>query len=888
MALAIGTRIGPYEIVGALGAGGMGEVYRAHDTRLVRDVALKLLPPDITRDPERVKRFEREARCASSLSHPAIVAIYELGYEMAQPYISMELVEGQDLRELIVSGPLPIRRALQIAAQVADGLAKAHDAGIVHRDLKPANLMVSSDGFAKILDFGLARLVNAEEETPSITETAVQATTPGTVLGTVGYMSPEQASGRAADSRSDQFSFGLVLYEMLTGRRAFVRATAVETLSAIIRDEPAPIEQIAPAVPVPVRWIVERCLAKAPIDRYASTRDLARDLASARDHVSELTRTGGVDIATPPRATVGARERLAWLLVAALVLAIGATLLRRADAPAGVMRPVRFTITPPDQVGFFSSVVTSPFAVSPDGRHLAFLGVGAAGHRQLWLRPFDSLVSRPIAGTEGATGPFWAPDGSSVGFFADGRLKRVPVAGGDPATICDARGGAGATWNRDGIIVFAPSVDAGLFRVNAAGGAPASLTTLDPAHEESGHMWPVFLPDGRHFVYRIMGRDQSGTYVGSLDSPERKRISAEGSTLGFALPEYLVFVRDRTLMAQRLDLVRLELTGEPTRIAEGIETIGPSSAFAVSPAGVLTYWTGVRHVTQPTWTERDGTSAGAVGPPDAYEHIALSPDGRQIAVDKFGTEAGIWLIDGARGTVIRTTVAAKFESAPVWSPDARSFAFAAARDTPPNLYMKRIGEPGDERLTRNTIQSFPQSWSPDGRFIAFLMVSPTTGEDIWLLPLAGDRKPTPLIQTPFNERQARISPDGRWLAYSSTESGAIAVYVTRFPQPSGKWRVSTGGGEFPIWRRDGRELFYVASDGKLMAVPVNGAGAEFDSGAPAALFEPRAATNDDVGAGSFYDVAPDRRFIINVVVERTSPPATVLTDLAAAITSRSR
>jgi Tol biopolymer transport system component len=857
----------------------MGEVYLARDTKLDRDVALKLLPPDLINDPGRLRRFELEARAIAGLNHPAIVAIYELGQFGSQPFISMELVDGTTLREILEAGPMPLRRALQIAAPIADGLAKAHDAGIVHRDLKPENLMVSHDGFGKILDFGLARLV-AEPDLrgdahPPATTITTQGTNPGTTMGTVGYMSPEQASGSVADHRSDQFSFGLVLYEMLTGRRAFRRATSVETLSAIIRDEPPPLREINPAIPVPVQWVVERCLAKNPSDRYAATRDLARDLATTRDHLSELTASGAAG-ASPaaPGGRVRTRELVAWALVASLVAAGLALVFRVTSRPASDLAvPVRFALSPPKDVHFSLTIGSRPFAVSPNGRQLAFTAIGPDNRRRLWLHSVDSIESRPIAGTEGAFGAFWSPDGRAIGFFTADRLKRVSISSGVVAVICDAQFGGGATWNRDDVIVFAPRIDTPLYRVPAAGGAPTPLTALDEGRGESAHMHPLFLPDGGHFVFTVIGGDAPGSYVASLDSAERTRISAE-SFLGFSAPDVLFFVRDRTLMGQQIDLERFTLLGQPMRVADGVDRLGPSAAFAVSSAATLVYWQGSVVITQPTWFHRNGTTAGTLGPAAAYVNLALSPDGEQAAADRFDIP-GIWLLHRASGTTTRATFGGIYESTPVWSPDAASFVFAAARDTPPNLYVKRMGVPREEeRLFRNAFQTFPQSWSPDGRLIAYATIHPRTRADIWLIPTAGDRTPAPFLQTEFDERHARISPDGRWMAYSSNESGSRGVYVTRFPHAGAKWSVSPKGGAFPIWRRDGRELFYRAPNGQLMAVPI-AAGSEFQPGVAVPLFNPSAAVND-LGLGNFYDVGPDGRFLINVFVERTSPPATVV------------
>ena len=879
MLLTPGAQVGPYVIRSLLGSGGMGDVYLAHDDRLDRDVALKLLPPAVASDGDRLRRFELEARAASALNHPAIVAIYDLGQVESQSYISMEFVQGQTLRAILQAGALPPRRALQVAAPIADGLAKAHEAGIVHRDLKPENLMVSVDGFAKILDFGLAKLSDDAEARAALHTKTDKGTRPGSVMGTVGYMSPEQASGDAVDYRSDQFSFGLVLYETLTGRRAFERATPVETMSAIIRDEPPPIEQFNPSVPAPVRWIVDRCLAKNPAERYASTRDLARDLASARDHFSELTGSGASAAVATAAAVVRVRKRelVAWGLVGALGIAALVFLQRSmGDTTPTTDRSVRLTIAPPRDVNFTWSIGNAPFAVSPDGRHLAFTGIGADKVRRLWIRSFDSLESRQMPATEGAFGPFWSPDSQTVGFFTATRLKRIPMSGGDAVVICEARFGAGGSWNRDDVILFAPSIDGPLLRVLASGGTPTPVTALDSAHGEGAHAGPVFLPDGRRFLFSIIGGDTQGIYVASLDSPERKRLPLETVSMPtFSAPDFLFFTRDRVLMAQRLDLRRLELVGEAIRVGEGVDVLGMSAAFSVSESGALVYWTGDRTITQPTWFQRDGTAVGTLGPPAPYMNLTLSSDGQQAAIDRFDQRPGIWLLDRARGTIARETSAALYESTPILSPKADSFVFAAARDTPPNLYVKRIGSTGEgERLFRSTFQMFPQSWSADGRFIAYVTVDPKTRNDIWVFPLDGERKATPFLQSQFNEQSARISPDGRWMAYTSDESGRPQVYVTRFPEAAGKWPVSTNGGNFSVWRRDSRELFYRAPDGNIMAVAI-APGADFVPGTPTALFRPQAAIGG-LGLGTFYDVAPDGRFLVNIFVERTSPPATVV------------
>ena len=872
MAFGAGTRIAHYEIRTPLGSGGMGDVYRARDLKLDREVALKFLPSHLSDDPDRLRRFEQEARAASALNHPAIVAIYELGRTEAQPYISMELVVGQTLRQLLGRGPLAPRRLLPIAAQIASALAKAHAAGIVHRDLKPENLMVSSDDHAKVLDFGVAKLTGDLTGDRSEATTVDRGTQPSALVGTVEYMSPEQASGSVADFRSDQFSFGLVLYELLTGRRPFQRATSVETLSAVIRDELPPLELSQPAL-LPLGWIVERCLAKAPEDRYASTHDLALDLARIRDRLGDRASLAP----TTRAAAIGRRGLVAWAAVVVLGAVGLASLLRGSGGARGEpAASVRFTIAPPAGGDFAFTVGVSPFAVSPDGRRLAFVAsVESQRQPQAWLRSFDSLESRPLTGTEGASGLFWSPDGSTLGFFADGKLKRVPVAGGDVATICDARGGSGATWNRDDVILFTPSVDSPLSRVPAAGDTPVPVTALDPARQESAHMWPAFLSDGRHYVFVTLAGEKAGAYLGSLDSTERTFLLA-ATWVAAVEADWLFFVRDRHLMAQRLDVAAKALVGSPVLVAEEVATTGPTSAVAVSARGDVVYWAGpgTRDITQLTWLRRDGSVVGTVGPPGPYMNVRLSPDGHRAAVDRFDATPSVWLIDVERGTTLRLTFGSLYDSTPIWAPDGRSLVFTSARGTPPNLFVTSLDARAEpRRVFTSVIQVFPQSWSRDG-VIAFVLIDPKTLADIWTVPASGGQDPQPLIHTGFVETDPRISPDGRWLAYVSNESGRNEVVVTRFPQAEGKWPVSVGGGGWPMWRPDSRELYYRAPDGKLMAVTV-GAGSEFVAGVPQALFAPKARPAA-LGIGSYYDVAADGRFLVNMFVERRSSPATVL------------
>jgi Tol biopolymer transport system component len=684
-------------------------------------------------------------------------------------------------------------------------------------------------------------------------------------------MSPEQAGGAVTDFRSDQFSFGLVLYEMLTGREPFDRPTAAETMTAIIKDDLPPLG--LPSVPIPVQWILDRCLAKAPEHRYASTHDLARDLANVRDHVSGGTAHAPVS----PRPRRNVREVVAWSLAALLGIAALALAVQRPGEATRTDSPVRMTLTPPPGGVFHISVGETPFAFSPDGHRLAFVAV-VEGRRQIWVRAFDSLDARALAGTEGAASPFWSPDGTTIGFFAGDKLKRIPALGGDVATICDARGGAGATWNRDNVILFAPAIDGGLSQVAAAGGTPAAVTTLDTARGESGHFSPIFLPDGRQYIVGLIGGDRAGVYLASLDSTERTLLVPGPVWPALTARGDLFFWLDSNLMSQRLDVAGRRMVGDPVLVAENVVRIGPTPGMAVSPRGDVIYWAGDLNVTQLTWMSREGKPLGTVGTPGPYMNVRISPDGKRAAVDRFDPRPSIWVVDLGRPTMSRLTSGNIYDSTPIWAPDGKSFVFALAIDTPPNLFVKALDAQGDvRRLARNTLQSFPQSWSRDG-LIAFVVIDPKTQHDIWLVPASGDREPWPIIQTNFVEAYAQISPDGRWLAYVSDESGQNQVYVTQFPKPSSKWTVSSGAGGWPMWRPDSRELYYRAADGMLMAVAV-GAGSDFQASVATPLFKADARPGR-LGLGTYYDVAADGRFLMNVFAERSSSPAVVVLNWA--------
>ena len=850
MTLAAGSRLGPYEILAPLGAGGMGEVFRARDPRLGREVALKILPEDVSQDRERLARFEGEARTASGLNHPSIVTIYEIGKADSVSYIAMELVQGRTLRELLAEGPMPVRRLLPAAAQIADGLARAHEAGIVHRDLKPENVMVTRDGLAKILDFGLAKLVAPNDPDVSQAATAMDATRPGVILGTVGYMSPEQASGRPLDFRSDQFSFGSILYEMAAGRRAFSRGTAAETLAAVIRDEPEPLRSAVPAAPVALRWLIERCLAKDPEERYAATRDLARDLAHFRDHVSEVSLEAAPAV-VPPR-----RRFLGWAPLAAAVglgvALVAFALLRVREKPA--VQPVRFSVPIPPATTYAPSEVSRGFSVSPDGTRLA-IEAYFKGRRRLFVRPLDSEQAVELEGSLDASAHFWSPDSRFIAFYADGKLKKVPATGGPPMDLCEAPFALVGSWSPSGTILFSQLFPSGIYRVPDAGGDAVRVTTPLPGEH---HIWPHFLPDGRRFLYLrnpAPGRGERELRVASLDSAERRVVTRLSSRAEYAAPGYLFYVRDSALFAQPFDERKAELRGEPRLLASNVHYFyGPShAAFSVSQTGSLTYQTAAPP-SRLVWFDRAGKELGPLGEPSVVEGVRISPDGGRAAIDVGDPRTGtsdIWVFDIGRRVSTRLHSDPVDEVLPVWSPDGSRLFYSSDRMGPPDIYEIRLGVPGSERLVlQEPVSEEPEDVSPDGRLLAYRKEVQSTARDIWLLPLSGGAaRPMPWLRTRFDEVSPRFSPDGRWIAYESNESGDPEIYAALTDGGGEKKRLSPSGGRKPRWRSDGRELFYLARDGFLMSVPVS-PGAGLEAGAAVRLFRVDPPAEN-------YDVAPD-------------------------------
>jgi serine/threonine protein kinase len=879
MPLSIGTRLGPYEILAPLGAGGMGEVYRARDARLGRDVAVKVLPVALASNSERLKRFEIEARAASALNHPSLVTIHDIGSSDGVEYIAMELVEGRTLREVLMDGPVPPRMLLAIGAQMADGLARAHAAGIVHRDLKPENVMVTRDGFAKLLDFGLAKLTEVEGlDHATKAPTVSGATEPGVVMGTIGYMSPEQALAKPVDFRSDQFSLGSILYEMAAGRRAFSRDSAPETLTAIIRAEPEPLSALAPLTPAPLRWVVERCLAKNAEDRYASTRDLARDLATLRDRLSETssgTSLAGV-AATAPTPSRRAVRAIPWvlaiLLAAGLAWLLSATSRSKTAAPA----PMRFSVTLPPGVALSQSDIESHSSISPDGRWLVF--VGSSGEReQLYLRAIDSIDAHPLSGTEGAISPFWSPDSGNIGFFADGKIQRIRVAGGPPQVICNGGIEALPSWGSSGQILFIQvGQRGGLWAVEAAGGEPRRLRGLETARNETAHLWPRFLADGRHFLFTTIDPSlERGGFplrLGSLDSKEATTVGRISSRFEVASGHLLV-VREGVLLAQPFDGQRV--TGEPVALAEHVYQFnGPMMAgFSASQTGTIAYELATRP-SRVSWLDRHGAVLETLPVTGAVLSLRLSPDDRRMAMaidDEKKGSSDIWTYEFERRLPARVTLDPRDEKNPVWSADGRMIYFRCDWHGPPDVCRVTVGAPETAApfVERPGVQ-LPEDVSPDGRSLVFAEFIRRTNGDLWLYPLAGQGQAAPLTQTPFDEKGARFSPDGRWLAYYSNESGNREVYLRPVAETGERVRVSSGGGTMPRWRRDGKELFYVNnisgfSGSPLMAVPIQTDGSTFRAGLPKALFETQLPANmrHPGGPANSFAVAPDgQRFLL--------------------------
>jgi Tol biopolymer transport system component len=888
MPLTPGVRLGAYEIVRLIAAGGMGEVYQARDTRLDRIVAIKVLPELSALDPVRRARLEREARAVAVLSHPHICGFYDVG-EAAAPestssgsqsigFLVMEYLEGQTIADRLVRGPLPLSDVLRYAIEIADALDHAHRRGLVHRDLKPSNVMLTETG-AKLLDFGVSKLQprSGVPVLATISANDARLTADGALLGTFPYMAPEQLEGGEADVRSDIFAFGAMVYEMATGRRAFEGETAATVIGAILHSVPQPLSALQPLTPPALDHVIARCFAKDPHDRWQTARDLTLELKAIGSHAA-----GPADHRRRTRFAIGG----AVLALCAMVAAIAFTAGSRSRAASEGNSAVQLAFSPPVGVTLADLVIGGPVTISPDGNYLAFVASGRDGKQLVWVRSLGSLEAQALPATDGGALPFWSPDGQSLGFFAQRKLKRIRLAGGFPQTICDAVLPRGGTWSGNNVIVFSAGAGRDLYSVPAGGGSATSLAG-DGLNRE--RHWPSFLPDGRHFLY--FGRPQKpGVYVGSIDSPEATLLLSDHVSAAYAPPGHLLALRGSsrgapagTLLAYPFDATRLRIIDEPTAVAERIryESGLARGAFTVSHSGTLVYGDIDPAQTQLMWFDRGGRTLGNAGGAFAFGQPSLSPDEKTLAVehvDPITQDQDLWLLDVSRNVPSRfTSQGNNITFMPVWSPDGAWIVFASARDTPPNLFRKRSAGGGeDERLVSSTLNNQPTDWSRDGRVLVYAQMDPKMQWDLWTMRLAGsdvERKPVPLLQTEFNEHLGRFSPDGRWFAYVSDESGAREVYVRPYLRPGPAKRISVNGGSEPHWRGNGQELFYLAPDGGVMAVKVNSA-TSFENDPPTSLFKIRWGPLRNFGYDVNYAVTRDgQRFAIRALPEDSDPAA---------------
>ena len=861
MRLTAGSTLGPYEITAPLGAGGMGEVYRARDTRLGREVAIKILPREVAADRDRLARFEREARAASALNHPNIVTIHDFSSRDEETWLVMELIRGTSLREHLSGEPVAFRKLVSIGAGIADGLAAAHAAGLVHRDLKPENVMITADGIAKILDFGLVKHAPNDNLTDSPTQQ--QITRHGVTLGTAAYMSPEQARGEPVDFRSDQFSLGLILYEMATGKHPFGRGTSFETLTAILNDEaPAAGDEVVE----PLRWIIERCLAKNPTERYGSTSDLARDLLRLRDRspsgaARPMPLPGG-------RRTTGWSAATAVALVAALAV-IAFFALRRDEPEAGA--PMQAEIAIPELVDVVYGEVTNAVAISPDGHYLVVQGLDAIGTSQLWLRDLRSGNSRLIANQ--AFAPAWSDDSTEIAFFADGKLKSVAVAGGPARTICDARPEGIASWHGDTILFGQYSKDPGLYRVDASGGRPVLVLAPTPSPRLSLPFWPQLLPDGKHFLYTaLQPADEERSDVtralkiGSLDGGEPRVVPEVGSRALY-IDGQLLFVRDGTLVAQQFDPSD-GLRGEARPVIEDLHYFRSTglAAFSVSDNGILA-WRSARPAARLAWLDRNGMETESIGSAVFDANGRLSSDGKRYVVGVLDPRQGvsdIWIYDLERESSQRLTFSNVDEKAPIWAQDGRTIYYRSDGGSgPPDIRMLRAGEHRGSMLYRGPSVEEPKDVSADGKWLLYASFF-ITGSDIHALPLDGEGQPQPIATTPFNETSPRFSPDAKWVAYSSDVSGRPEVYVRPFAGDGQEARLSRDAGTRPRWRADGKELYYLGPEGRIMVVPFDGT-----FGIPRLLFQ-------NAGVADFEPAPDGTRFLMQLEPRASAPAVRLL------------
>ena len=861
----------------------MGEVYRARDRKLNREVAIKVLPEGFAQDDERVARFQREAQVLASLNHPNIAAIYGLEEANDDLALVMELVEGPTLADRIAAGPIPLEDALPIARQIAEGLEAAHERGIIHRDLKPANVKVTPDGIVKVLDFGLAKVFEGESQATDLSHspTLVKGTQAGVILGTAAYMSPEQAKGKAVDRRADIWAFGCVLFEMLSGQQTFSGETLTDTLAAVVRAEPewAALPSTTPAA---IRQLLRRCLTKDPKQRL-------RDIGEARivlgePYVEVVDGRATVALASPPPSTW--KRFLPWTLV--VLLAAGLTFMYFSRAPEAPSL-LRSSINLP--TGFSLDRNNSSLALSPDGQRLVFAAAGDDGKgQQLWLRSMDSLTIQVLAGTNGATYPFWSPDGRYVGFFADQKLKKTEISSGTVQILCDALDGRGASWSRKDVIVFAPQAIGSLFEVSAAGGTPVQVTSVERTDVTNRN--PHFLPDGERLLFysgrTTTGGEENGIYSLDLDTKKVALVARENSEGIYVVPGYLVFVRNGNLMAQSFDARRLSLAGQAVPIAERV-LYNPdrfTGGYSLSDTGLLLFDSGSGVVnSQLTWFEVGGKKLGTVGEPAAFLSISISPDGKRALAHVGNAPESLWMYDLNRGIARRFTSGSEAFFTPAWSPDGRQVVYTGSNRY---LYLQASDAISEvQKLQTGQITAIPDSWSPDGQMVVF--VSQTSqGGDLWIQSLEGDKKSYPFLVTPANEIEGAVSPDGRWIAFASDETGRYELYVTSFPSPGGKRQISSDGADAPQWLNAGHQLAYINAERKLVIVEVDAREQEFEIGQSQVLFggKPLPALPHDSSAWDVpvYLTSDGKRILLPVPVGTdSSRPLTLVTNWATAL-----
>jgi Tol biopolymer transport system component len=890
MALTSGTKLGPYEIVSALGAGGMGEVYRARDTRLGRDVAIKVLPADLSSNPDLKARFEREARAISALSHPHICHLYDVGSQDGTDYLVMELLEGESLQSRLDKGPLPLSQALQCAIEIAEALEKAHKSGIVHRDLKPGNVMLTKSG-AKLLDFGLAKPVQglAAMASGSVGTMSRPLTREGKIVGTFQYMAPEQVQGQEADARTDIFALGAVLYEMVTGRRAFAGKTQISVMSAILEKEPEPISVVHPLTPQALDHVVQRALAKDPDERWQSVADVKAELK----WIATAGRPPEPAKAPAPNRAVPALAAACGLLIAALVVAVFFL-----PKPATPAVEVRALILAPEKTDFLlmDDDAAGPVAVSPEGTNIAFTARDDQGRTRLWVRALNGGETRPLAGTEGGTYPFWSPDGKWLGFFANGKLRKAPIETGPILELADAPRGRGGSWSINNMILFAPEPTTTIFVVPASGGTARPVTTINRGIHTT-HRWPAWLADGNRFLYfasshgNPAANEHNGIYLSSLDGKlddKKDRMLMPSDSNAVVAPGYLLYVQSDILMAVPFSERRGELNGDPAPVAQDVSHNPGTwrSAVGVSSNGVLVYQAG--NSAKPSellWLAPGNKAATrAAESNDNYRDLRLSPDGRKLAVTIGAPHSELWIYDLIRGVKTRLTFSEDaFVSTAAWSPDNSHVAFSVVGSNGVRIYAKEAGGSGrqEELISEGTVLNTVDDWSRDGQYLLYHAAAPPTPISLYVLSMNGERKPRKFLSaSPFPILQARFSPDGKWVAYLSSESGGVEAYVTSFPEANGKWQISADGAIAVRWFPNGQALLYERGDGTIVKVPfsAHGKNAEIGAAQPYLSAHPRATTYTDS-----WDVAADGRIIANTDIGESTHAINVVVNWTAGL-----